>query len=580
MGAKKDVLSVAMMSALQASQHEPLLAVAVALSLAFITILCHRLTLHPLAKYPGPLLARLTDWVATYQTSTGDRHLDQLEYHQKYGSVVRIGPNTLSFNTISAVKEIYTNRQSNTRKAPFYTVLEASAGGASSIHAETDRGIHASHRRVMEHAFTDKCLRASESLLVKNVQTFQCVVLQSSKHDKGWSEPFNMSQWSTYLNYDIMGDLVFGRRFDVMRSDAHRFVPRLIMSSTAFIYTFASMPLKAISRRLLASGILSLPMIGGNMARDDRRFYEYAESVLAERIAAEEKGGKAQNDIMHHLLHATDPMTGNGFSREQLTVESSLLIAAGADTTSLTLAAALFYLVHNPRVMETLMEEVQSAISSGDIDQMTPSVLISLPYMRAVIDETLRLSPPVPSTLPREVLKGGISIDGNYVPEGTIVGVPAYAIHRNPEYFPKPNVFYPERWMATEDETATSTSSPSMNIPRTRHSVSLARQAFVAFSQGSRGCIGRQLAYYELHTALAHLLFRFDIRLARDPDTLKPMKDSTNWREGLIDVLDPKEEEQMKGWRHERRREGEFQLFDRFLSDRNGPMVEFRERLH
>lgn len=156
------------------------------------------------------------------------------------GSIVRIGPNTLSFNTVSAVREIYANRQGNTRKAPWYTVIEASAGSANSIHAETDRNIHAAHRRVMEHAFTEKSLRSSQMYLIQNVRTFQDVILQSSKDGKDWSQPFNMSQWSTYLNYDIMGDLVFGRRFDLMTSDSHRFVAKLIMNSTAFIYTVST----------------------------------------------------------------------------------------------------------------------------------------------------------------------------------------------------------------------------------------------------------------------------------------------------------------------------------------------------
>lgn len=75
---------------------------------------------------------------------------------------------------------------------------------------------------------------------MRNVQTFCDVILQSSGGEKGWSKPLNMSQWSTYLNYDIMGDLVFGRRFNVMTSDAHRFVPKLLMNSTAFIYTVRS----------------------------------------------------------------------------------------------------------------------------------------------------------------------------------------------------------------------------------------------------------------------------------------------------------------------------------------------------
>ena len=135
------------------------------------------------------------------------------------------------------MREIYANRQANVRKAPWYTVIEASAGGPVSLHAEIDRSVHASRRKVMEPAFTDKSIRASEELLVKNIQTFAHLVGGSRKDDDGWSEAFNMSQWSTYLNYDIMGDLVFGRQFQAMTSETNRFVPRLIMNSTAFIYT-------------------------------------------------------------------------------------------------------------------------------------------------------------------------------------------------------------------------------------------------------------------------------------------------------------------------------------------------------
>lgn len=334
------------------------------------------------------------------------------------------------------------------------------------------------------------------------------------------------------------------------------------------------MPMKAISRRILSSGVLTLPIVGGDMAKDDRKFFEYAEKILGERMAAEDKGCAARNDIMQHLLHAKDPMTGEGFSRQQLNVESSLLIAAGADTTSVTLAAAFFYLLHNPRVMRIAVEEVRSAYPTEGIEQMLPSRLVTSPYLRAVIDEALRLSPPVPSLLPREVLKGGITIDGNYVPEGTIVGVSAYAIHRNPKYFPEPDTFYPERWTMSDDSEPLQSISP--DIPRTRDSISLARKAFIPFSQGSRGCIGRQLAYYELHTALAMILHRFDIRLARNSLTQHAIEDSTDWREGFSDKIDAK---RVVGGKEGRwRREGEFQLYDQFLSDRNGPMVEFRER--
>ena len=135
------------------------------------------------------------------------------------------------------MKEIYAARRGNVQKSQWYTVIEASAGNENSIHAEVDRSVHSRHRRLIEHAFTDKSLRSLQTFLVNNVHTFQEIILQRTGNAKEWSQPFNMSQWATYLNYDIMGDLVFGRRFDCMTSGAHRFVPKLLMNSSAFIYT-------------------------------------------------------------------------------------------------------------------------------------------------------------------------------------------------------------------------------------------------------------------------------------------------------------------------------------------------------
>lgn len=135
------------------------------------------------------------------------------------------------------MKEIYTNRQANVQKSQWYSAIEASSGQERSLHAEIDRSVHAPHRRAMEHAFTPRSLKSLERDLVTNVQTFLDLIAQSSKDCGAWSEPFNMSEWSTYLNYDIMGDLVFGRRFYCLTTDAHRFVPRLLMNSAAFVYT-------------------------------------------------------------------------------------------------------------------------------------------------------------------------------------------------------------------------------------------------------------------------------------------------------------------------------------------------------
>lgn len=169
--------------------------------------------------------------------------------------------------------------------------------------------------------------------------------------------------------------------------------------------------------------------------------------------------------------------------------------------------------------------------------------LNSCTYLYACIEETLRRTAPVPSHLPREVLSGGMTIDEIYFPAGTVVGVPMYAIHNNPAHFPSPFTFDPDRWLE----------SPT-NPPE---AIALARKAFNPFSIGTRMCSGRNLAYLQLKLTLAHLLWRFDLRLA--PDDMG----RGGGRKGLGEG---------------REREDEFQLWDALGFGRDGPMVEVRCR--
>ena len=164
--------------------------------------------------------------------------------------------------------------------------------------------------------------------------------------------------------------------------------------------------------------------------------------------------------------------------------------------------------------------------------------LTSCRYLRACIDEAMRLAPPVPALLPREVLSGGMTIDGHHFPEGTVVGVPTYAIHRKADYFPDPLIYKPGRWLVDDK-------AEEMDI--TAESLGLALSAFCPFSIGPRGCIGKGVAYLELSVALARTLFLYDMRLANGEDI-------------------------------GRAPDGQYELSDIFVARKNGPIVQFRTR--
>jgi cytochrome P450 len=294
-----------------------------------------------------------------------------------------------------------------------------------------------------------------------------------------------------------------------------------------------------------------MDFIAGDLARDSSTYIKYANAQMEERIAAEKDTSKqTRKDFMHYLLNAKDPQTGQGFTNTELNSDASLLISAGADTTSITLSATLFYLLHYPVALERATTEVRSAFTS--IDEIRGGkTLNELIYLRACIDETLRLSPPVPSHLPREVLSGGLTVDRHYFPKGTVVGTAPYAIHHCQEYYPEPFVFRPERWMVDEKTQGGASAQ----------SVATARAAFCPFSLGPRGCIGKTIAYLEAMLALANLLFLYDIRL---PEDIQEKEPSGGGRPNN------------KHWG--RRRKDEYQLVEHFLTEREGPMVEFRTR--
>lgn len=142
---------------------------------------------------------------------------------------MRFGPNSVSFNSNTALKDIY-GFKSNVRKAEFY---DAFVHPASNTHNTRDKALHARKRRVLSQAFSDGAVKEMERYILANVRSFcEQIGLGASDEKKGWTVAKNMADWCNYLAMDILGDLCFGKAFHMLEKPDNRYALELVSLAT------------------------------------------------------------------------------------------------------------------------------------------------------------------------------------------------------------------------------------------------------------------------------------------------------------------------------------------------------------
>ncbi|EON68271.1 hypothetical protein W97_07529 [Coniosporium apollinis CBS 100218] len=520
--------------------------VAILVILYYVINAVYRVTLHPLAKYPGPFLQRISDWPLVFHCYGGNRHIIEYQNHQKYGKIVRYGPNSLSFSTATSMQTIH-HAKANIKKGEWYKTLDISAG-APSIQMMIDKSEHAIRRRTISPAFSERALRDAEGLIAINARKLADAIgtLPNGANQGDWTQPKNMNDWATYFGFDFVSDLGYGRCFGMVEDRDNRWIPGVLKSASRFLYYVGYLPFAPILRPLMGTSIQDY--VGGQSAADSLKYTRLANGRLAERMELERQlkdSGKetTRKDTFHYLLNTKDPVTGRRFTTEELQADSSLIIAAGSDGVGLAVSSTIFYLLRYPTTLSKLTDEIRSAFA--DVSEIRHPKLGSLSYLTACVDESMRLCPAKPSTLPREVLSGGMIIDGHHIPQGISVGTPTYVLHRDEDIYPEPWEYRPERWIVDEKSGVSS------------ENVAAARSAYCPFLIGPMNCIGKNMAYIAVKQALAHLLFRYDIRQAGAELTGGGRPDLEKGRQ----------------------REDEYQMTDYIIGFRDGPMIELRSRL-
>ncbi|KAL1840415.1 hypothetical protein VTJ49DRAFT_489 [Mycothermus thermophilus] len=402
------------------------------------SMLVYRAWLHRLRAYPGPFLARLSNFYITVR-SVRKLHLfeEVRQLHAQYGDYVRIGPSELSIADPEAVKAIY-GSQSPVTKGPWYTLLEPRVP----LFMARDKQEHARRRKVWDQGFTTKAIQGYDPRITKAIYA----LIGAIERHKG--QPFDLARWFAYLVFDIMEDLAFNKSSNMLGRGEDGYVFKTIRADMFNIAFFSHLP-------------WLLPFLKQ----------------------------PAQPDIFSPILSAFRQSAQTRRDRLNFHGDAQLIVIAGSDSVAAALTHVFFHLAWDPQLVARLQAEFD-ALPSLEHDH-----LLTVPLLDAVINETMRLHPPVPSGTQRVTPPEGLYIGEKWIPGDTIVQVPSYTVFRDARAFVYPEEFIPERWT-------------------TRPELVLDKSVFIPFNTGPYACIGKRLAMLELRRVIAEILSRYNLAIA------------------------------------------------------------------
>ncbi|MEV6809882.1 cytochrome P450 [Streptomyces sp. NPDC051132] len=232
--------------------------------------------------------------------------------------------------------------------------------------------------------------------------------------------------------------------------------------------------------------------------------------VMDEIIDLHRAGGGSPDSVVTALLNATHAVTGKPFTQTQIRAELKTLFLAGHETTGCALTWTLYAVAQHENVRARLDEELRQVL-----DGRTPTAadLPSLPYLRQVVDESLRMYPPI-WLFPRDAVEDD-EIGGYHVPAGTTVLVPVYAAHHNAAVWENPEAFDPQRFCPAHQQKAATagTGATTAGTVTGARAAGRDRYDYFPFGGGARKCIGMDLALLEIQLAVAMITQRFRLHL-------------------------------------------------------------------
>ncbi|KAL5336611.1 cytochrome P450 [Aspergillus crustosus] len=451
-------------------------------------LVVYRLWLSPLAKFPGPKIAAATLWYETYHDAFrwGQYTFEIAKMHEKYGPIVRISPHELHINDPDYYEVLY-SRDSPRNKYEYFT---KQFGVTRSMVATVDHYHHRLLRSNMNPYFSMARVRKQEPLIQGLVDR----LIERLQGYKDTGSPVNLHHAYTCFTTDVVSDYTMGAGFHYL--DEPNFIPdwsdTIAGSSKSGVFIKA-FPWLGLVFTIMPQWLLFRVYHGmGLVFQFQERCNKIVQAIIQEQNTPSDEKGQAttsQHTFFHDVLDSNLPQEEK--SPERLAQEVQVVIGAGAETTGKMLTWTTYYLLENPEKLNKLKEEL------ARLDPDHTATLVDfekMPYLTSIMLEGLRLSYGVSSRLQRIAPDRDLQFHEWSIPAGTPVGMSSALIHHNEDIFPDSREFIPERWIDPE---------------RRKH----LEKYMVAFTKGSRQCIGLNLARAEILLALPTVIRRLNLEL-------------------------------------------------------------------
>jgi cytochrome P450 len=363
---------------------------------------------------------------------------------------------------------------------------------------------HTRIRRLLNHAFSDSALRNQEDIINSYISLF----IQKLKPKAESNTPVDIMRYLNFTTFDILGDLCFDESFHALESETY---------GSWIQGVFQALKMTRMFRVIRSYPVLGIPFFGllkiaPGMVKARQRHHDHTVHKMDKRINTETdrkdfmryvsspkccSSNETYSRPRSYILKHNDE---KGMTRDETIITMSVLIIAGSETSATLLSGAVFYLLKNPSWLHRLQSELAENFHSEE--EMSFASLSQLKVMQAILMETSRIYPPTPTMLPRRTYGQGVVVADTYIPQDVTVGIPQFAAYRSSRNFKNADTFAPQRFLDDEEYKDDK------------------RSIIQPFSVGPRNCIGQSMAWAEIRSILARLIWNFDMELQTE---------SSNW---------------------------------------------------